>query len=60
MERMQIGLYDVFSPAVMAESPVAVDVYNDHIRTAQEAEHMGYEYYFSIDLFGKEVLPAFQ
>ncbi|MDA0769002.1 MAG: hypothetical protein BZY79_00655 [SAR202 cluster bacterium Casp-Chloro-G4] len=49
MERMQIGLYDVFSPAVMAESPVAADVYDDHIRTAQEAEQMGYEYYFSIE-----------
>lgn len=49
MGRLKIGLYDVFSPAVMAESPMAADVYDDHIRTAQEAEQMGYEYYFSIE-----------
>ena len=49
MSKMDIGLYDVFSQAAMAESPVAADVYDDHIRLAQEAEQIGYKYYFSIE-----------
>ena len=49
MGNLAIGLYDVFSRATMAASPVAADVYDEHIRTAQEAERLGYQYYFSIE-----------
>jgi len=49
MGKLEIGLYDVFSQATMAEYPVAADVYDEHIRIAQEAEQMGYRYYFSIE-----------
>src|SRR5438046_8650991 len=49
MNKLEIGLYDVFSQATMAESPVAADVYDAHIRSAQEAEQLGYKYYFSIE-----------
>ena len=48
MGKLAIGLYDVFSRATMAAFPVAADVYDEHIRTAQEAERLGYQYYFSI------------
>jgi hypothetical protein len=35
MGRLAIGLYDVFTQAAMAASPVAADVYDEHIRAAQ-------------------------
>ena len=40
MGKLEIGLYDVFSQATMAASSVAADVYDEHIRSAQEAEQM--------------------
>ena len=49
MGKLEIGLYDVFTPATMAASPTAADVYDDHLRSAQEAEQLGYKYYFSIE-----------
>src|SRR5438874_5828567 len=49
MGKLEIGLYDVFTSATMAVSPVVADVYDEHIRTAQEAEQLGYKYYFSIE-----------
>jgi len=49
MSKLALGLYDVFSPAVIAEAPVVADVYDAHIRIAQEAEALGYQYYFSIE-----------
>src|SRR5262245_17645994 len=49
MGKLEIGLYDVFTQATMAASPVVADVYDEHIRTAQEAEQLGYKYYFSIE-----------
>ena len=49
MGTLEIGLYDVFTQATMAASPVAADVYDAHIRSAQEAERLGYKYYFSIE-----------
>src|SRR4030095_8763487 len=49
MGQLEIGLYDVFTQAGMAASPVAADVYDEHIRAAQEAEQLGYKYYFSIE-----------
>ena len=49
MSKLDIGLYDVFDGFQMAEFPVAADVYDAHLRSAQEAEQMGYKYYFSIE-----------
>ena len=49
MGKLAIGLYDVFTQATMAASPLAADVYDEHIRAAQEAEQLGYKYYFSIE-----------
>ena len=49
MAKMEIGLYDVLDQAQMESHPVAADVYDEHIRGAQEAEQMGYKYYFSIE-----------
>ena len=49
MAKMEIGLYDVLDQAQMEAHPVAADVYDEHIRGAQEAEQMGYKYYFSIE-----------
>jgi hypothetical protein len=44
MGKLEIGLYDVFTQATMAQAPTAADVYDEHIRTAQEAEQLGYKY----------------
>ena len=49
MAKMEIGLYDVLDQAQMESHAVAADVYDEHIRGAQEAEQMGYKYYFSIE-----------
>ncbi len=49
MAKMEIGLYDVLDQAQMESHSVAADVYDEHIRGAQEAEQMGYKYYFSIE-----------
>ena len=49
MNKLEIGLYDVFDHGAMAASQVEADVYDEHIRIAQEAEQMGYKYYFSIE-----------
>jgi alkanesulfonate monooxygenase SsuD/methylene tetrahydromethanopterin reductase-like flavin-dependent oxidoreductase (luciferase family) len=49
MSTLEIGLYDVFTPAAMATAPTAADVYDEHLRCAQEAEQLGYKYYFSIE-----------
>jgi alkanesulfonate monooxygenase SsuD/methylene tetrahydromethanopterin reductase-like flavin-dependent oxidoreductase (luciferase family) len=49
MSKMEIGLYDVLDQAQMESHAVAADVYDEHIRGAQEAEQMGYKYYFSIE-----------
>ena len=49
MAKMEIGLYDVLDQAQMESHALAADVYDEHIRGAQEAEQMGYKYYFSIE-----------
>ena len=49
MAKMEIGLYDVLDQAQMESHALAADVYDEHIRGAQEAEQMGYQYYFSIE-----------
>ena len=42
MGKLELGLYDVFTQATMGVSPTPADVYDEHIRTAQEAEQLGY------------------
>ena len=49
MGKLELGLYDVFTQAAINASPVVADVYDAHIHTAQEAERLGYKYYFSIE-----------
>jgi len=49
MGKLELGLYDVFTQAAMQAAPLAADVYDAHIRTAEQAEELGYKYYFSIE-----------
>ena len=49
MTKTELGIYDVIDRHQMADFPLAADVYDEHIRGAQEAEQMGYKYYFSIE-----------
>jgi hypothetical protein len=49
MTKLELRIYDVIDSFQMSEFPLAADVYDDHIRGAQEAEQMGYKYYFSIE-----------
>ena len=44
MSNLEIGLYDVFDQGAMSEFSLAADVYDEHIRVAQEAEQMGFKY----------------
>ena len=46
MAKLEIGLYDVLDQPQMESHATAADVYEEHIRGAQEAEQMGYKYYF--------------
>ena len=94
MGKLEFAVWDGFGAYEMATSPVAADVYDQHIREAQLAEALGYGSYFTIEhqnshvgqitapsvslcanhrlgpmplkqplksmeLFGKEVIPAF-
>ena len=49
MAKFEIGYYDILDEVQMSEFPIAADVYDAHIRIAQEAEQAGYKYYFSIE-----------
>ncbi len=49
MSKLEFGIFDTFGPFEMAEFPAVVDVYEAHIREAQEAEQLGYRYYFFIE-----------
>src|SRR2546428_7134260 len=49
MSTLEFGIFDSFSPFEMEEFPTVVDVYEAHIREAQEAEQLGYRYYFFIE-----------
>lgn len=46
---LEFGIFDSFGPFEMAEFPAVADVYEEHIREAQEAEQLGYRYYFFIE-----------
>ena len=49
MGKLQFGLWDSFGVNEMARSPVAADIYEDHIRQVQVAEQLGYNSYFIIE-----------
>jgi alkanesulfonate monooxygenase SsuD/methylene tetrahydromethanopterin reductase-like flavin-dependent oxidoreductase (luciferase family) len=49
MGKPAFGTYDNFAIYEMAKSPVAADVYEQHLREVQMAEDLGYEYYFIIE-----------
>ena len=41
MSTLEFGIFDSFGPFEMEEFPRVVDVYEAHMREAQEAEHSG-------------------
>jgi len=49
MNKLEFGLFDSFGPFEMQEFPTPLEVYEEHIRQAQEAEQLGYRYYFFIE-----------
>jgi alkanesulfonate monooxygenase SsuD/methylene tetrahydromethanopterin reductase-like flavin-dependent oxidoreductase (luciferase family) len=49
MSTLEFGIFDSFGPFEMEEFPTVVEVYEAHIREAQEAEQLGYRYYFFIE-----------
>src|SRR6266581_6488657 len=49
MSPLEFGIFDSFGPFEMAEFPTVVEVYEAHMREAQEAEQLGYRYYFFIE-----------
>ena len=58
MGKLEFGLFDSFGPFEMKEFPSVAEVYEAHLREAQEAEQLGYRYYFFIEhqnspVFGK-------
>ena len=49
MANLQFGIWDSFGAETMSRSPVAADVYHEHIEEAKLGEELGYEYYFIIE-----------
>ena len=49
MSQLEFGIWDGFQAYEMNSSPVAADIYDDHIREAQRGEELGYSYYFTIE-----------
>src|SRR2546421_7734 len=49
MGTLEFGIFDSFGPFEMAGFPTVVEVYEAHMREAQEAEQLGYRYYFFIE-----------
>jgi alkanesulfonate monooxygenase SsuD/methylene tetrahydromethanopterin reductase-like flavin-dependent oxidoreductase (luciferase family) len=49
MGKLEFGIFDSFGPFEMKEFPSVVEVYEAHLREAQEAEQLGYRYYFFIE-----------
>jgi len=47
--KLEFGLFDSFGPFEMKEFPTVLEVYEAHMREAQEAEQLGYRYYFFIE-----------
>jgi alkanesulfonate monooxygenase SsuD/methylene tetrahydromethanopterin reductase-like flavin-dependent oxidoreductase (luciferase family) len=49
MGKLEFGTYDNFAVYEMQTSPIAADVYEQHIQEVQLAEELGYSYYFIIE-----------
>ncbi len=49
MGALEFGTYDNFAAYEMKTSSAAADVYEQHIREVQQAEELGYKYYFIIE-----------
>jgi alkanesulfonate monooxygenase SsuD/methylene tetrahydromethanopterin reductase-like flavin-dependent oxidoreductase (luciferase family) len=49
MSTLEFGIFDSFGPFEMKEFPTPAAVYEEHLRQAQEAEQLGYRYYFFIE-----------
>src|ERR671922_434537 len=49
MGELEFGIFDSFGPFEMKEFPSVAEVYEAHLREAQEAEQLGYRYYFFIE-----------
>ena len=49
MGKLEFGLWDSFGVHEMSRSPVAADIYEQHIREVQQAEALGYRSYFIIE-----------
>jgi alkanesulfonate monooxygenase SsuD/methylene tetrahydromethanopterin reductase-like flavin-dependent oxidoreductase (luciferase family) len=49
MGKLEFGIWDSFPAHEMATSPVAADVYDQHLYEVQMAEELGYESYYIIE-----------
>lgn len=49
MANLDFGIWDSFGGHEMARSPVAADIYGQHIKEVQLGEKLGYRYYFIIE-----------
>ena len=49
MSKLEFAVWDGFQGHEMAGSPVAADVYEQHIKEAQLAEELGYDSYYIIE-----------
>jgi alkanesulfonate monooxygenase SsuD/methylene tetrahydromethanopterin reductase-like flavin-dependent oxidoreductase (luciferase family) len=49
MGTLEFGIFDSFGPFEMKEFPSVAEVYEAHLREAQEAEQLGYRDYFCIE-----------
>ena len=49
MSALEFGIFDSFGPFETDEFPTVVEVYEAHIREAQEAEQLGHRYYVFIE-----------
>ena len=49
MGELEFGIFDSFGPFEMKEFPSVAEVYEAHLHEAQEAEQLGYRYYFFIE-----------
>ena len=63
MGALEFGTYDNFAAYEMKGSAVTADVYEQHFGEVQEAEELGYKYYFIIEHQNSDVgqftVPAF-
>ena len=49
MANLEVGIWDSFGAQELARSPVAADIYRQHIDEVQLGEELGYRYYFIIE-----------